>query len=161
MSAVVRRIFFLLGIVFCIQLQETTALMCYDCNSAFDPRCGDPFEPFSIGSVNCSNKDPLEHLKEKYQPVLCRKTTQKIYGKVRVVRGCGYIPDERDDEECMKRLGTHDVQAVYCACTTDLCNNAESIFKINTFSHHHPLSLIFITAILAVLTRRYNFFQNS
>lgn len=41
------------------------------------------------------------------------------------MRGCGYIPDERtDDRECLKRSGTHDVQATYCACTADLCNMA-------------------------------------
>jgi hypothetical protein len=55
---------------------------------------------------------------------LCRKTVQKVYGKTRVVRGCGYLTDDRDDKECVKRSGTHDVFAVYCACTTDLCNDA-------------------------------------
>jgi len=59
------------------QLLVTTALMCYDCNSEFDPRCGDPFEPYSIGEVNCSKQEPLEHLKDKYKPTLCRKTVQK------------------------------------------------------------------------------------
>lgn len=55
----------------------TTALMCYDCNSEYDRRCGDPFDPYSIGVVNCSKQEPLEHLKDKYKPILCRKTTQK------------------------------------------------------------------------------------
>jgi hypothetical protein len=52
-----------------------------------------------------------------------------VYGKVRVVRGCGYITDERDDGICMKRSGTHDVFALYCACTTDLCNSSERAFS--------------------------------
>lgn len=52
--------------------------MCYDCNSAYDPNCGDPFEPYTLGKVNCTQQEPLEHLKDKYtKPVLCRKTTQK------------------------------------------------------------------------------------
>lgn len=51
------------------------AIMCYHCNSAYDPRCGDPFNPFSLGVVNCSLASPLEHVSE--EPTLCRKTTQK------------------------------------------------------------------------------------
>lgn len=128
---------------------ETHAIICYDCNSEFDPRCADPFDPYSIGEVNCSKKAHPEHLKDKYAPVLCRKTTQKgkfkqlcpshlqysllVYGKIRVIRGCGYIRDPKDDKECVKRSGTHDVQAIYCACTTDRCNGAERAFGGDSF----------------------------
>ncbi|XP_064538078.1 UPAR/Ly6 domain-containing protein crok [Drosophila montana] len=125
MSPFMEKTLLLLGVLCCIQV--TTALMCYDCNSEYDPRCGDPFEPYSIGEVNCSKQEPLEHLKDKYKPMLCRKTVQKIYGKVRIVRGCGYIPDERTDKECIRRLGTHDVSATYCACTHELCNGATAV----------------------------------
>ena len=52
-----------------------------------------------------------------------------MYGKVRVLRGCGYITDERDDKMCIKRSGTHDVHALYCACTADLCNSSEKVFS--------------------------------
>ncbi|KAH8354887.1 hypothetical protein KR093_000467 [Drosophila rubida] len=122
MSSSLNKILLLLGALCCLQV--STALMCYDCNSEYDPRCGDPFEPYSIGEVNCSKQEPLEHLKDKYKPMLCRKTVQKIYGKTRIVRGCGYIPDERTDKECVRRSGTHDVSATYCACTKELCNEA-------------------------------------
>lgn len=60
-----------------VNIAVTSALMCYDCNSEYDPRCGDPFESYSIGEVNCSKQEPLEHLKDKYKPMLCRKTVQK------------------------------------------------------------------------------------
>ena len=40
------------------------------------------------------------------------KTFFLVYGIVRVVRGCGYITDDRDDKDCMKRSGTHDVHAL-------------------------------------------------
>lgn len=50
--------------------------MCYHCNSEYDPRCGEVFDDFSIGTVNCSKLEKLEHLPE-LEPVLCRKTTQK------------------------------------------------------------------------------------
>lgn len=54
----------------------TSAIECYDCSSDNDPRCGDPFDPYTIGMVNCSLKPPLEHLPGQV-PKLCRKTTQK------------------------------------------------------------------------------------
>uniref|UniRef100_W8C743 Uncharacterized protein n=1 Tax=Ceratitis capitata TaxID=7213 RepID=W8C743_CERCA len=135
MSPLMERTLLLLGILCC--LQATTALMCYDCNSAYDPNCGDPFEPYTLGKVNCTQQEVKEHLKDKYtQPVLCRKTTQKVYGKVRVVRGCGYITDKSDDGLCLKRSGTHDVQAIYCACTGELCNHAASTLYQ---SNNHPI----------------------
>lgn len=52
------------------------AIVCYQCNSAFDPRCGDPFDPYSLGTVNCSFQPRLEHL-SNLEPVLCRKISQK------------------------------------------------------------------------------------
>ncbi|KZC07065.1 hypothetical protein WN55_08950, partial [Dufourea novaeangliae] len=101
------------------------AIICYQCNSEYDPRCGDPFDPYSLGTVNCSFQPRLEHLNH-LEPTICRKISQKVYGKIRVVRGCGYITDERDNAECLLRTGTHDVQARYCSCNDNLCNSAES-----------------------------------
>lgn len=51
-----------------------------------------------------------------------------VYGIERVVRGCGYITDDRDDKQCLKRSGTFEVNAIYCACTTDLCNTSSQLF---------------------------------
>ncbi|XP_026471952.1 uncharacterized protein LOC113376259 [Ctenocephalides felis] len=100
---------------------SSDALLCYACNSRYDPRCADPFNPYSLGIMNCSMIVPaVPDVKHN----ICRKMTQKIYGEVRVWRGCGYIADERDDKECVKRSGTHDVQVHYCSCTTDFCNGA-------------------------------------
>ncbi|XP_034477503.1 uncharacterized protein LOC117784019 [Drosophila innubila] len=147
MSPFMEKVLLLLGVLCCIQV--STALMCYDCNSEFDPRCGDPFEPYSIGEVNCSKKEPLEHLKNKFKPILCRKTVQKIYGKTRIVRGCGYIRDERTDKECIRRSGTHDVSATYCACTKDLCNGA-----IIGATSQKPLILALAAGLLLFMTRQ-------
>ncbi|XP_017781256.1 PREDICTED: uncharacterized protein LOC108566065 [Nicrophorus vespilloides] len=98
------------------------SITCYQCNSEFDPRCGDPFDPYTLGTVNCSMKKPLEHMKD-HKPILCRKITQTVQGKVRVIRGCGYI-EEENEKECYRRTGTHDVQIIYCSCTKSLCNSA-------------------------------------
>ncbi|CAH1984752.1 unnamed protein product [Acanthoscelides obtectus] len=106
------------------QIQNTvskSSIQCYDCNSKFDPRCGDPFDPYTIGIVNCSEKR-LPHF-----PVLCRKIVQKVEGETRVIRGCGYIRDDHDDKQCFKRTGTANVEVVHCSCTTSLCNSANSI----------------------------------
>ncbi|XP_020815216.1 uncharacterized protein LOC110189476 [Drosophila serrata] len=155
MSPFMEKMLLLLGMLCCIQV--TTALMCYDCNSEFDPRCGDPFEPYSIGEVNCSKQEPLEHLKDKYKPTLCRKTVQKIYGKTRIVRGCGYIPDERTDAECVKRSGTHDVAAIYCSCTKDLCNGANS-----PLAQWMMLPVVFAAGLAILLNSRHTIrFQSS
>ncbi|CAL7952163.1 unnamed protein product [Xylocopa violacea] len=117
------------------------AIICYQCNSEYDPRCGDPFDPFSLGTVNCSFQPRLEHL-STLEPMICRKISQRVYGKTRVVRGCGYITDEKDNADCLKRSGTHDVQALYCSCTGDLCNSAES---------HTPSFLLPLTSLLTVV----------
>lgn len=117
------------AVVLVVAVKGSSAIMCYHCNSAYDPRCADPFNSFSIGIINCSTQQETEHQKSLgLQATLCRKTKQKVYGIERVVRGCGYITDDRDDKSCMKRSGTHDVQALYCACTTDLCNASSKVF---------------------------------
>ncbi|XP_058804072.1 uncharacterized protein LOC131671579 [Phymastichus coffea] len=109
-------------IVLVATLRLGEAVVCYQCNSEYDPRCGDPFDPYSLGTVNCSFQPRLEHL--DVEPVLCRKISQKVYGKDRVVRGCGFLEDEKtDNKACLSRSGTHDVRAKYCSCTTDLCNS--------------------------------------
>ncbi|KAL1139369.1 hypothetical protein AAG570_006353 [Ranatra chinensis] len=98
--------------------------MCYQCNSEYDPRCGDPFDPYSLGTVNCSLLEPLEHL-PGYKPTICRKNVQKVQGKIRIVRGCGYIEDSyKNEKQCLYRSGTHDVNMHYCSCTGNLCNTA-------------------------------------
>ncbi|XP_031841551.1 UPAR/Ly6 domain-containing protein crok [Nomia melanderi] len=134
----------LILVVLLSSVHHGEAIVCYQCNSEYDPRCGDPFDPYTLGSVNCSIQPRLEHMKHM-EPSICRKISQKVYGKIRVVRGCGYITDERDNAACMKRSGTHDVQAHYCSCTGDLCNSAES----RTPSFLLPLTSLF-TVVLAL-----------
>lgn len=52
------------------------AIICYQCNSQYDPRCGDPFDSYSLGTVNCSFRPRLEHL-SYLEPTICRKIRQK------------------------------------------------------------------------------------
>lgn len=131
----------------------STAVICYQCNSEYDPRCGDPFDSYSLGTVNCSMKEHLEHL-PGIEPTICRKTTQKskflyfrvilniilvpiriVFNKMRVVRDCGYLADiEHDNQLCLKRSGTFEVQTHFCSCTDDLCNSAEQMGKYSILS---------------------------
>jgi hypothetical protein len=57
----------------------TNAIMCYHCNSAYDPRCADPFNSFSLGIINCSAVAVADHVQALgiEHATLCRKTTQK------------------------------------------------------------------------------------
>ncbi|XP_066582999.1 UPAR/Ly6 domain-containing protein crok [Prorops nasuta] len=116
--------------------QHGYAIICYKCNSEYDPRCGDPFDPYSLGTVNCSFQPRLDHLSQ-YEPTICRKISQIVYGQTRVVRGCGYLTDEKDDGACQRRSGTHDVKVNYCSCNGDLCNSAgnckSSVLLIGSF----------------------------
>ncbi|XP_044755916.1 uncharacterized protein LOC123314653 [Coccinella septempunctata] len=116
------------------------SILCYECNSEYDPRCGDPFDNYTIGIVNCSLKRQPEYI--EFPPTLCRKTVQIVNGKTRVIRSCGYIVSDRDDRECAKRSGTHDVQLRYCSCTGSLCNHS---YKLG------PSSLIILFSAIALL----------
>lgn len=123
--------------------------------------------------MNCSLKTHLEHLPGK-EPVLCRKTTQKsnkidfntnfllpfaamnehifysfflVFGKIRVVRDCGYLRTADDDMGCVKRSGTFEVQSFFCSCTNDLCNAA-------SITHHsltYVIGALFVVSIMSIL----------
>ncbi|CAG0921579.1 unnamed protein product [Notodromas monacha] len=95
------------------------AIFCYDCNSRTDPRCGDPFDNFSIAQVDCSQKI-MPHLNNSTANK-CRKITQKVDGTVRVHRSCGWI-DDHYGTNCYMRSGTYHVLVEYCACEGDACN---------------------------------------
>ncbi|XP_060520031.1 uncharacterized protein LOC132698142 [Cylas formicarius] len=130
-----------------------TPLRCYDCNSEFDPRCADPFNDYTIGIVNCSELKPPEHLinfdqhpNDKLKPTVCRKIVQKIQGKTRVIRECGYIQDTYDDKNCALRSGTKDVQLIYCSCTKSLCNLGHAAIRPS------PLLLGLIFAVLMIVS---------
>ncbi|KAI8423959.1 hypothetical protein MSG28_002628 [Choristoneura fumiferana] len=109
--------------------------------SAFDPRCGEEFDPFSLGVVNCSLRDPPDHI-EVTEPTICRSIKMEIYGKVRVVRQCGYITDAPGEKSCQRKPGNGDIFVTYCSCDSDLCNAA--------VAHTMPIFLVLIAALSLV-----------
>jgi len=127
--------------VFCVS--SGTALKCWECNSKYDARCGDPFSNYSVALVDCDQRhDDVDHLVEGFEKdaagepkaTICRKTYQKIGEEVRVVRGCGWLPNEGTlaERTCFNRAGTHQVQLLHCVCSEDGCN-AASTMKMSQF----------------------------
>lgn len=51
----------------------------------------------------------------------------KVFGKIRVVRDCGYITSDDDNKGCVRKTGTYEVQNFFCSCTDDLCNTASTL----------------------------------
>ncbi|XP_061711486.1 uncharacterized protein LOC133520823 [Cydia pomonella] len=127
-------------VVFVNCVQFASAIFCYDCNSAFDPRCGEEFDPFSLGVVNCSLRDPPDHINVS-EPSICRSIKMEIYGKVRVVRQCGYIEDDPNEKNCQRKAGNGDLFVTYCSCDTDLCNHAAK----------HGLAVVMMAMVLLIL----------
>ncbi|TRY80546.1 hypothetical protein TCAL_04793 [Tigriopus californicus] len=80
------------------------AIKCWECNSKYDARCGDPFSNYSVAMVD-------------------------FEGDVRVVRGCGWLEniDSLKDRECFNRAGTNQIQVYHCICKEDGCNSAKSL----------------------------------
>ncbi|CAL8143311.1 unnamed protein product [Orchesella dallaii] len=127
-------------------------IMCYVCNSARDPRCGDPFDSATIEKVDCDQFMP------NMNTTICRKTVQRatLGGRsdYRVIRTCGYLPEpprygvevEEDDdgssERCFNKAGTFEVQLTYCACTVDGCNHGQRLTQSSTFTIASLLTMI-------------------
>ncbi|GJQ79019.1 hypothetical protein Trydic_g180 [Trypoxylus dichotomus] len=100
--------------------------------------CGLEFDNYTIALVDCSQKPRPQHLPSHFVPSVCRKSIQKVQGRIRVVRGCGYIEDhDHDDGSCYFKTGTHDVHITHCSCTESACNRGHSDLDRQT-----PASLI-------------------
>lgn len=70
--------------VCCTFSAAVEAITCYDCNSEYDPRCGDPFDPYTLGQIDCNERQALDHLSGA-NATLCRKLVQR--GEYRVQSG--------------------------------------------------------------------------
>jgi len=115
------------AIVFFMNIPSGQSIHCWDCNSAYDPRCNDPFDNHSIALVDC-NQLSYPHLEVKVA-TLCRKTMQKVNGKERVIRSCGWLNSSHEDSgnSCFQRTGSAEVFVTHCTCSTDGCNTATTL----------------------------------
>jgi len=134
-----------------LAMQGVSAIRCWECNSNFDKRCGDPFDNSSSAIVDCEQRQPEKYflpLKEdgsQYHATVCRKTYQTTNDIVRVIRGCGWLPNEgsMENRKCFSRTGTHQVMVQHCVCTPDgnkPCNSVSSLA---------PLLALVLTALTA------------
>ncbi|XP_023943969.1 uncharacterized protein LOC112050068 [Bicyclus anynana] len=142
MTSIQSLVVLLVSLTLCFKF--ASSIFCYDCNSAFDPRCGENFDSFSLGVVNCSLRDPPDHI-EPLEPTFCRIIKMEIYGKVRIVRQCGYIEEENGEHMCRRQTGNGDLFVTYCTCDTDLCNSSTKLSD-----HTIVASMVFLYGILNV-----------
>lgn len=109
-------------LVFALVVERGWCISCWRCNSAYDPNCADPFDNITSVVVNCDMRH-LPHF-PGVRAKVCRKIIQKVYNDLRYVRDCGWLADEKEGSECIRRAGTFSVLMKYCSCNTDGCNAA-------------------------------------
>jgi len=127
-----------------------SGIRCYECNSHYDRRCGDPFSNLTIELVNCDQKSqkmthlPLQKDGTPYKANICRKTVQIVADETRTIRSCGWLPNPEglQDRDCFTRTGTHQVMVYHCVCTGDACNSGD---------HHQPALVLLLSLVLATL----------
>ncbi|XP_042242012.1 uncharacterized protein LOC121879420 isoform X2 [Homarus americanus] len=122
-------------------VRQGWGLRCWECNSAFDPRCGEThFDSSTLDTVDC-NQLEISHLNTT--PIYCRKIIQRIQEEVRTVRGCGWLQEKKVHAGgCYTRTGTKDIMITYCHCEENNCNSGNSV-----------LVSMGLAAVLLVLTK--------
>jgi len=115
------------ALVLFVGVRTVDSIFCWDCNSAFDPRCKDKFNNISIAYTDCSQRS-LDHLGD-LTATFCRKTIQQVGEEERVIRGCGWLNLSAEDQAlqlsgstCFKRAGSAGTFVTRCNCATDGCN---------------------------------------
>ncbi|XP_071532617.1 UPAR/Ly6 domain-containing protein crok-like [Panulirus ornatus] len=108
-------------------VRQGWGIRCWECNSAFDPRCGEShFDSNTLDTVDCDQLN-RRHLAGK-DAIYCRKIVQSIQNEVRTVRGCGWLEETKAPVGgCYTRTGTKDIMVTYCHCDHDECNSGNTV----------------------------------
>jgi len=115
-------------LVLLLCLVETgSGLKCHICNSYDSYHCGDPFYYPDNPMVPKTNKF-LQDCPTDQEYTFCRKIYQKVRGDVRIIRGCGYIPDEKNRTCYTTVLEEYNTEV--CSCEVDGCNSA-SMYQLS------------------------------
>jgi hypothetical protein len=105
------------------------ALNCYQCSSADDPNCLDPFLPASRTAYLKPCPDFLmsaDNISFPMNYTRCRKILQNVDVDTRTIRTCATAGS--GVSRCQVRIGTASVKITYCECTgQDGCNGAQSL----------------------------------
>merc|ERR1711923_353802 len=109
-------------------LVETgSGIKCHQCNSYDDYHCADPF--YYADSPDKPKTDKfLKDCPDDGKTYFCRKIFQNVRSDERIIRGCGYIPDDKGRECYTTVLEEYNTEV--CACDTDGCNSA-SMFQLS------------------------------
>merc|ERR1712018_182016 len=98
-------------------LVETgSGIKCHQCNSYDDYHCADPFYYADSPDVPKTDKF-LKDCPNDGKESFCRKIYQNVRDDVRIIRGCGYIPDEKGREGYTTVLEEYNTEV--CACNED------------------------------------------
>ncbi|XP_067133439.1 UPAR/Ly6 domain-containing protein crok-like [Centruroides vittatus] len=109
-------------VIFFSLFHTGNGIICWECNSHYDAHCADPFNNRTLSSIDCNSRF-LPHYPNT-PATICRKIIQKVNDEYRYIRGCGWMTDDREGIDCIKRAGTFHVFVQYCSCQTDYCNLA-------------------------------------
>jgi len=103
-------------------VDQGTGIKCYKCNSYEDPLCVDPFSHPNgdIKSMGDHEEECDADTPEKEH--FCRKIYQNVRGEERVIRGCGWIKDDKQRPCYTTVLEEYNTEV--CQCDTELCNSA-------------------------------------
>jgi len=108
-----------------------SSLQCHQCNSYEHAHCGDPYHHVDDVSKAPKTQEYLNDCPDDgIEYTFCRKIYQNVRGDERVIRSCGYIPDEREDRDCYTTV-LEEYNTLVCQCKLDGCNSA-SMFKVST-----------------------------
>lgn len=115
-----------LFLVLCL-VDSGSSIKCHQCNSYDDYHCADPFYYPDAPDKPKTDKFLLDCPSDD-KDYFCRKIYQNVRGDVRVIRGCGYIKDDKDRECYTTVLEEYNTEV--CSCDTDGCNSA-SMFQVS------------------------------
>jgi len=108
-------------------IETGTGIKCHVCNSYDNYHCGDPFY-FEDTPDEPKTKEFIQECPNDGKEYFCRKIFQNVRGDERIIRGCGYIKDEKDRACYTTVLEEYNTEV--CSCFTDECNSA-SMFQLS------------------------------
>jgi len=115
-------------IILLLCLVETgSGIKCHICNSYDSYHCGDPFY-YPDNPEKPKTEKFLKECGTDQQYTFCRKIYQKVRGDVRIIRGCGYIHDEKNRTCYTTVLEEYNTEV--CSCHVDGCNSA-SMYQLS------------------------------
>merc|ERR1712062_560444 len=119
-------------LVLCL-IDTGSSIKCHQCNSYDQVHCDDPFyyedAPVNPDGTRQPKTDAfLQDCPADGKTYFCRKIFQNVRNDERIIRGCGYIPDDKGRECYTTVLEEYNTEV--CACKTDGCNSA-SMFQLS------------------------------